>query len=70
MPAMKTESTTLNLLAGDGFIRVTFTPALNTSQYGQLLESVRKHDGQRDDLSSVLQQLAAMWSCAVLMEEF
>lgn len=57
---MGQDSTMLNLLMRGGAVCVTFTPALNPSQYDQLHELVGEVDSS-DHLSEILQKLALRW---------
>jgi hypothetical protein len=58
------ESTTLNLLLRDGDITVTFTPALDSDMYVELLDVVAI-EFQEHALKVQLTKLAQEWNRAV-----
>lgn len=64
---MAAQSTTLNLLTRDGGIRVTFTPALEPSQYDQLLDVSTKSD-DAPHLTHLLSTLAHAWGRMVKID--
>jgi hypothetical protein len=62
------QSTSINLLTRDGALSATFTPALTSSQYDQLLHEVENDGDTFDELKEVLQKLAGQWKCKVAVD--
>lgn len=66
-PAASPAATSLNLLTRSGAIRVTFTPALSSSQYDQLLGVVNEGDDAQD-LSALLRDAARSWARSITID--
>jgi hypothetical protein len=61
-------STTLNLLARDGALTVTFSPALTTQQYEELVRVVHAF-ATKEELRAVLEQAARNWGRSVAVDD-
>ncbi len=65
---MSMHSTSLNLLTRNGGICATFTPALTSTQYDQLLQEIQRDGDTRTELAELLRILAASWDVGLMID--
>ena len=65
---MSTQGTELNLLTRDGVVCVRFAPALQSSEYTELL-TVERDAVTLEQLKQLLQALGMKWKKSVVFEE-
>ena len=65
---MSVESTSINLLTRNGAVCATFTPALTSEQYDEILKVVQVDGNTAEELANLLKKLAAKWQRTLILD--